>query len=88
MVVVRYFITLQVKHIVGAFFTCFFSFYHVFALLDGGNGRSIGRRTSDTQFLLFAHKACFRVAGRVLGETFGSGDTFMFELLSFFQRGQ
>ena len=36
----------------------------------------------------FAHKACFRVAGRVLGETFGSSDTFMFELLSFFQRGQ
>ena len=55
------------------------AFVNVFALLDGGNSRCIGRRTADAQLFELVHQRSLRVADGTLAETLGSGDLFACE---------
>ena len=44
---------------------------HVSALLDGGDGRGVGRRAAYAELLHLVHQRCFGVARRMLGEALG-----------------
>ena len=52
-----------------SFLALLITLVHIFALLDGANRRSIGRRTSDTQFFKFVDKTSLGVSHRALGVT-------------------
>ena len=55
---------------VCAFLSILVTLLHIFALLDGRDCWSIGRRTADTQFLKLVYKTCFSISGRTLAESF------------------
>ena len=46
---------LQREQLIGTLLTLLVTLLHVFALLDGGDGWRVGRRTTDAQFLQFLH---------------------------------
>ena len=71
------------------FRTFLVTFYHIFAILDRLNSRSISRRTADTQFFQAAYKAGFRITRRTLCETFRSHDIIQCQhLVQFYRRQQ
>ena len=76
-------IVFQCQHIKCTLFTVFISFFHIFALLNSRNRRSVCGRTTDTQLFQFTYKACFRIAWRALSETFSGNDRSIFQFLAF-----
>src|SRR3712207_7064252 len=78
-------IVFEGEHIEFALFAFFVSFLHILALLNGGDGRSIGRRTADAQFFERTYKACFGISCRALGETLRRNDGTRLKRLSLLQ---
>ena len=82
----RYLVPFQFQDVIRTLHTLLVAPFHISTLLDGGNGRCISGRASDAQFLQLAHKACFRITGRTLGEALGRKDFRLFQRLTYHQR--
>ena len=61
---------------------------HVFPFDDRGDGRGVGGRPADAQFLQFLDQAGFRIAGAVLAEHFSGSHAMQFQALPLLQGGQ
>ena len=78
----------QRGHLIGAGLALLVALLHVFALLDGRDGRSIGRRTADAQLLQLVHQAGLGIAQRTLAEALGGCNLAAHQLLALAHRGQ
>ena len=66
--------SLQREQLVGTLLTLLVALLHVFALLDGGDGWRVSRRTTNAQFFQLLHKRSLCIAKRTLREAFRSLD--------------
>ena len=57
---------------IGALLTLAVTLLHIFTLLDSRDGRCIGRRTANAQFLQLMYQRGLRIAQRPLAEALGS----------------
>ena len=73
---------------VEALFALLVSLMHIFALLNGGNGGSISRRTTDAQLFQFMNERSFRIAEWTLAETFCGLNLTTRQFHAFLQRRQ
>ena len=81
-------IIFQLEHIHFSLFACLIASGNIFTLLYGGNRRSIGRRTPNTQFFEFVYEGCFIIAKRSRSETLLRNNFLAFQHIAFVHFGK
>ena len=79
----RYLDALQGIYGVVALHALLVTLHHVFALLDGADGWSVGRWTSDAEVFQFLHEAGLGVSCRSQGEFLGGDNLAALQLIAF-----